>query len=64
MVCRVNTSYQLGSAKVVDTVAADSLGPKTAFCRCWKSKKFPLCDGGLLCRIKKKTVWNVTHVTL
>jgi len=61
---RVNTSYQLGSAKVVDTVAADSLGPKTAFCRCWKSKKFPLCDGGLLCRIKKKTVWNVTHVTL
>lgn len=42
---RVNTTYQLDSAKVVDTVEAASLGPRTAFCRCWKSKKFPLCDG-------------------
>ena len=21
------------------------IGKKTVFCRCWESKKFPLCDG-------------------
>jgi len=42
---RMNTSYQLESSKVVDTFAASELPAKTVFCRCWKSKKFPLCDG-------------------
>lgn len=42
---RVNTSYKLDSAKVAETFDVSEMGPKTVFCRCWKSKKFPLCDG-------------------
>lgn len=42
---RVNTSYKLESKKVAETFSVEELGNKTVFCRCWKSKKFPLCDG-------------------
>ena len=42
---RVNTSYKLESKKVAETFAIEELGNKTVFCRCWKSSKFPLCDG-------------------
>lgn len=42
---RVNTSYQLESKKVAETFDVEDLGSKTVFCRCWKSKKFPYCDG-------------------
>merc|ERR1712079_830517 len=42
---RVNTKYKLDSKKVAETFSVDELGAKTAFCRCWKSSKFPLCDG-------------------
>jgi len=42
---RVNTSYKLDSKKVAETFAIEELGNKTVFCRCWKSSKFPLCDG-------------------
>lgn len=42
---RVNTSYKLESKKVAETFDVEELGNKTVFCRCWKSKKFPLCDG-------------------
>ena len=42
---RVNKSYKLESKKVADTFDMEDLGNKTAFCRCWKSSKFPLCDG-------------------
>jgi CDGSH-type Zn-finger protein len=31
--------------KVVDTVKTEDLGKKAVFCRCWRSGKFPLCDG-------------------
>jgi CDGSH-type Zn-finger protein len=41
----VNASIKKDCPKVVDTVEIEDLGDKTAFCRCWKSKKFPLCDG-------------------
>ncbi|KHJ89424.1 zinc finger CDGSH type, partial [Oesophagostomum dentatum] len=30
---------------VVDTVDVEDIGEKKAFCRCWKSEKFPYCDG-------------------
>uniref|UniRef100_A0A0N5A7X4 ZnF_CDGSH domain-containing protein n=1 Tax=Syphacia muris TaxID=451379 RepID=A0A0N5A7X4_9BILA len=36
---------QLDFGHVVDTVDIEDIGSKKAFCRCWKSKKFPLCDG-------------------
>jgi len=42
---RVNTSYKLESKKVAETFSIEDLGNKTVFCRCWQSKKFPLCDG-------------------
>jgi len=42
---RVNTSYKLDSKKVAETFSVDELGNRTAFCRCWQSAKFPLCDG-------------------
>jgi len=42
---RVNSSYKLDSKKVAETFHVDDLGDKTVFCRCWKSAKFPLCDG-------------------
>lgn len=42
---RVNTAYMLDSKKVAETFNIEDLGDKTVFCRCWKSKKFPLCDG-------------------
>merc|ERR1712079_335913 len=31
--------------KVVDTIDIEDMGDKGVFCRCWKSKKFPYCDG-------------------
>ena len=42
---RVNKSYKLESKKVADIFPIEELGNRTAFCRCWKSSKFPLCDG-------------------
>ena len=42
---RVNTSIDLEKPKVVDIVNVADLGEKTCYCRCWKSKTFPLCDG-------------------
>ena len=42
---RVNISYKLESKKVAETFSIEDLGNKTVFCRCWQSKKFPLCDG-------------------
>ncbi|KAK6059710.1 zinc finger CDGSH type [Cooperia oncophora] len=42
---RVNLKVQLSNDKVVDTVDVEDIGEKKAFCRCWKSEKFPYCDG-------------------
>merc|ERR1719337_24686 len=42
---RVNTTVKMDCAKVVDTVDIEDMGDKGVFCRCWKSKKFPYCDG-------------------
>lgn len=41
----VNPDIKKDVAKVVDTVNIEDLGDKTAYCRCWRSKKFPYCDG-------------------
>ncbi|CAJ0573472.1 unnamed protein product, partial [Mesorhabditis spiculigera] len=42
---RVNCAQKLECDKVVDTVDMEDIGDKKVFCRCWKSKKFPYCDG-------------------
>ncbi|XP_050520294.1 CDGSH iron-sulfur domain-containing protein 2 homolog [Daktulosphaira vitifoliae] len=41
----VNPSIKKESSKVADVFAIEELGDSTAFCRCWRSSKFPLCDG-------------------
>jgi len=42
---RCNDLIQMECDKVVDKVDIEDLGNKAVFCRCWKSKKFPYCDG-------------------
>nr|7YVZ_A Chain A, CDGSH iron-sulfur domain-containing protein 1 (CISD-1/mitoNEET) [Caenorhabditis elegans] len=42
---RCNYKIQLDSNKIVDTVDIEDIGEKKAFCRCWKSEKWPYCDG-------------------
>ncbi|XP_064094517.1 CDGSH iron-sulfur domain-containing protein 1-like [Macrobrachium nipponense] len=41
----VNLSIRKEDAKVVDSFDIEDLGNKAVFCRCWRSKKFPYCDG-------------------
>ena len=41
---RINTQIEVDSPKVVHTVTVNA-GEKVVICRCWKSAKFPLCDG-------------------
>ena len=41
----INESIDKDSPKVVTMLKVSELeGKKTVLCRCWKSKKFPLCD--------------------
>jgi len=42
---KVNLNIKKDDPKVVDTVDIEDLGDKKVFCRCWRSKKFPYCDG-------------------
>ncbi|KAI6211125.1 ZnF-CDGSH domain-containing protein [Aphelenchoides besseyi] len=42
---RVNNWIQLDKDKVVDSQDIEDVGEKRAYCRCWKSKNFPYCDG-------------------
>ncbi|PVD38216.1 hypothetical protein C0Q70_00827 [Pomacea canaliculata] len=41
----INMKIQKESPKVVNVVDIEDLGEKISYCRCWRSKKFPLCDG-------------------
>lgn len=41
----INLDIKKDQAKVVDTLDVEDLGNKSVFCRCWRSKKFPYCDG-------------------
>uniref|UniRef100_A0A1A9VVV1 CDGSH iron-sulfur domain-containing protein 2 homologue n=1 Tax=Glossina austeni TaxID=7395 RepID=A0A1A9VVV1_GLOAU len=42
---RCNQSVRKSEAKVVDTIDVEDIAEKAAFCRCWKSKNWPYCDG-------------------
>ncbi|XP_054713146.1 CDGSH iron-sulfur domain-containing protein 1-like isoform X2 [Uloborus diversus] len=42
---RVNKKIQQDNNKVVHSVDIEDVGKKAVFCRCWKSEKFPYCDG-------------------
>ena len=41
----MNCDHRMDERKVTDTIKVEDLGAKTVLCRCWKSNKFPLCDG-------------------
>lgn len=41
----INPSIKKDVDKVVDMLKADELPKKAVFCRCWRSGKFPYCDG-------------------
>ncbi|KAK0597137.1 hypothetical protein LWI29_022116 [Acer saccharum] len=42
----INPDIRKTEQKVVDTVVVTELSkPLTAYCRCWRSGTFPLCDG-------------------
>jgi CDGSH iron-sulfur domain-containing protein 2 len=41
----INPDIKKDEPKVVDeVVASDMAKPMTAYCRCWRSKTFPLCN--------------------
>uniref|UniRef100_A0A0N4Z1T9 ZnF_CDGSH domain-containing protein n=1 Tax=Parastrongyloides trichosuri TaxID=131310 RepID=A0A0N4Z1T9_PARTI len=42
---RINKKLKLDQAKVVDVIDVEDIGEKVSLCRCWKSEKFPYCDG-------------------
>ncbi|CAN6466488.1 unnamed protein product [Victoria cruziana] len=42
----INPEIRKNEEKVVDSVQVSDLSkPVTAYCRCWRSGTFPLCDG-------------------
>ncbi|XP_031498221.1 CDGSH iron-sulfur domain-containing protein NEET [Nymphaea colorata] len=42
----INPEIRKNEEKVVDSVQVSELSkPVTAYCRCWRSGTFPLCDG-------------------
>ncbi|XP_003487364.1 CDGSH iron-sulfur domain-containing protein 2 homolog [Bombus impatiens] len=41
----VNPNIKKDVNKVVDTVDIEDITEKAAFCRCWRSKNWPYCDG-------------------
>ncbi|KAJ7333553.1 CDGSH iron-sulfur domain-containing protein 2 [Desmophyllum pertusum] len=62
----VNKTQQKEKEKVADTIQIEDLAEKAAyhaFCRCWKSKKFPRCDGSHT-QHNKETGDNVGPVVL
>ncbi|KAL9984448.1 hypothetical protein ACROYT_G006740 [Oculina patagonica] len=62
----INKTQQKEKEKVADTIQIEDLAEKAAyhaFCRCWKSKKFPRCDGSHT-QHNKETGDNVGPVVL
>ncbi|KAJ1144633.1 CDGSH iron-sulfur domain-containing protein 1 [Lissotriton helveticus] len=41
----VNTQIDKDNPKVVHAFDIEDLGEKAVYCRCWRSKQFPFCDG-------------------
>ncbi|XP_050504617.1 CDGSH iron-sulfur domain-containing protein 2 homolog [Diabrotica virgifera virgifera] len=41
----VNPGILKKSDKVVDSVDIEDIADKAVFCRCWRSKNWPYCDG-------------------
>ncbi|XP_005112503.1 CDGSH iron-sulfur domain-containing protein 2 homolog B [Aplysia californica] len=50
----VNPGIEKNEQKVVNSMDIEDIGDSIAFCRCWRSKKFPLCDGSHNAHNKKQ----------
>ncbi|KAF5205212.1 Cdgsh iron-sulfur domain-containing protein [Thalictrum thalictroides] len=60
----INPQIRKEEAKVVDSVVVTELSkPLTAYCRCWRSGTFPLCDGSHA-KYNKETGDNVGPLLL
>ncbi|KAM0950261.1 putative iron-binding zinc finger, CDGSH type, mitoNEET, CDGSH iron-sulfur domain-containing protein [Dioscorea sansibarensis] len=60
----INPEIRKDEAKVVDSVLVSDLSkPLTAYCRCWRSGTFPLCDGSHV-KHNKETGDNVGPLLL
>ncbi|KAK4734404.1 hypothetical protein R3W88_008665 [Solanum pinnatisectum] len=60
----INPDIKKDEAKVVDSVLVTELSkPLTAYCRCWRSGTFPLCDGSHV-KHNKETGDNVGPLLL
>ncbi|KAH8356002.1 CDGSH iron-sulfur domain-containing protein 2 homolog [Drosophila serrata] len=42
---RCNNNIRKHEPKVVDMIDVEDIAEKAAFCRCWKTKNWPYCDG-------------------
>ncbi|KAM9495055.1 CDGSH iron-sulfur domain-containing protein 1 isoform 2-T2 [Clarias gariepinus] len=42
---KVNLEISKDSSKVVHSFDIEDIDKKAVYCRCWRSKKFPYCDG-------------------
>lgn len=43
--CKVNKNILKTNPKVVDTFDIEDITEKAVFCRCWRTKNWPYCDG-------------------
>ncbi|CAG9863647.1 unnamed protein product [Phyllotreta striolata] len=41
----INPQILKSSDKVVDSIDIEDISEKAVFCRCWRSKNWPYCDG-------------------
>ncbi|VDP09347.1 unnamed protein product [Soboliphyme baturini] len=41
----VNRDINKSAKKIVDSVDTNDIEDQKSFCRCWRSKNFPYCDG-------------------
>nr|CAB3231327.1 CDGSH iron-sulfur domain-containing protein 2 homolog A-like [Phallusia mammillata] len=41
----MNFNIEKSKEKVYDIIDVEDLAEKTNFCRCWRSKRWPYCDG-------------------
>lgn len=49
----VNPDIEKEKDKVVNSMDIEDIADSIALCRCWRSKKFPLCDGSHSAHNKK-----------
>ncbi|XP_028647003.1 CDGSH iron-sulfur domain-containing protein 1-like [Erpetoichthys calabaricus] len=42
---RINQEIDKDNPKVFHSFDIEDIGTKKVYCRCWRSKKFPYCDG-------------------